>query len=151
MMRQAWMRNSWRPWSLRSVKPPMKPCFLAWSSILSLAVLSAMFVFAIGADADAGIQFDSPLTLSESLPDGPADLADGLLLPLFTDSSEATRQIRQQPAPKISTEMLTRPSETVDSALPIPEPSSLALLGGLGGMLMLIHRMRAYFDHNVTV
>ena len=54
--------------------------------------------------------------------------------------------------PSSGSDLVASGSETdaLEDAQPIPEPTSVALIGCLGSMLFLIYGMRSYFDRNAA-
>ena len=68
--------------------------------------------------------------------------------PLFV--SNVDDSIPQTPVPQVPAGLLAEPEDSKKDFQPIPEPSSLALMGGLGGLLFFIHRLRAYFDRSTV-
>ena len=52
--------------------------------------------------------------------------------------------------PQIPADLLIQPEDSESQFQAIPEPSSMALMGSLGGLLFFIHRLRAYFDRSAV-
>jgi hypothetical protein len=69
-------------------------------------------------------------------------------IPLFVSNIDDS--ISQTPMPQVPADLLIQPEDSESQFQPIPEPSSLALMGGLGGLLFFIHRLRAYFDRSAV-
>ncbi len=69
-------------------------------------------------------------------------------IPLFVSNIDDS--IAQAPMPQVPADLLIQPEDSESQFHPIPEPSSMALMGGLGGLLFFIHRLRAYFDRSAV-
>jgi len=91
-------------------------------------------------------QFDRHLITSQVTEDSHGMVDDASLLIGPVDDS-----ISQAPLPQVPADLLAEPEESEREFQPIPEPSSLALLGGLGGLMFFIHRLRAYFDRSAVL
>lgn len=91
-------------------------------------------------------QFDRHLITSQVTEDSHEMVDNASLLIGPVDDS-----ISQAPLPQVPANLLAEPEESDREFQPIPEPSSLALLGGLGGLMFFIHRLRAYFDHSAVL
>ena len=90
-------------------------------------------------------EFDRHLITSQITEDSHGMAEDAPLLIGAVDDS-----ISQTPAAQVPVDLLVEPEESERKFQPIPEPSSLALLGGLGGLMFFIHRLRAYFDRSAA-
>jgi hypothetical protein len=90
-------------------------------------------------------ELERHLVPSAVVEDRHAMVGDASLLVGTVDDS-----ISQAPMPQVPADLLAEPADSESEFRPIPEPSSLALLGGLGGLMFFIHRVRAYFDRSAV-
>ena len=69
-------------------------------------------------------------------------------IPLFVSNIDDS--IPPTPMPQVPAALLIQPEDSESQFQAIPEPSSLALMGSLGGLMFFIHRLRAYFDRSAV-
>lgn len=133
--------------------PAWKHLFFSFSLCAAVLCFGSLAIsspvdFEIRHDVLAG-SIDSETAEFEPLQAMVPDQAENQLLSVQSDDVVPVSESGQS-LPRSGSDLMASGTDSVEEALPIPEPASLALIGCLGSMLFLIYGMRSYFDRNAA-
>ena len=134
-------------------RTPIKFCGMGAGSFLATSVVCTVVCFLAGPSWAAPTAQSEPIATElerhlvvSTVSEEHHEMVGGV--PLF--DSDIGDSVSGTSMPQVPVDLLTEPQESESQFQPIPEPSSMALLGGLGGLLFFIHRLRAYFDRSAV-